>query len=126
MTASQIIYQTLSKDDELNRITNGAVFPVRAPDGTTGEWVTFTQIGGRSEADHSGPSDYADLRYQIDAFSIDPKKVDLMAARIVELLNGKEIIAADPSAVFLHDDSNDTYEDDTKTHGKAIDFSVQI
>lgn len=126
-TASQAIYKTLSSDPDLRRHVGLRIFPIGpAPQGTEDGWITFIRVGGGSEAAHDGDGDLENPRFQFNIFSTDPKKVDIILKQLKKLLHAQRINIDGTDVVFLHEDSHDTYENDTKLFGAICDFQIQL
>lgn len=106
----------------LDALTDGRVFPDKAPEGTLRPFITFQGAGGRSNAVMAGPDGVRNARVQINVWAntrlgagalMERVRATICDSSTPGALNGKPVGEPD----WLH-------EDDTDWYGSRMDFSL--
>ena len=128
LTAEQVINSLLSADAGLKALVGVNIFQDVAHEGDEQNWVTFFRVSNNRVTSMDGFDGLSEFRYQINCWSGDSTKRNLMRDAILSIFSESLVPTVQGTEVhFQHvNDQNEFEEGPPKRFGSRLDFMVWI
>jgi len=122
----------LRSDPTIAGLVGARVYPIKLPQGTTGDSIVYNRISGAGDYHLQGLSGFANHRYQIDAWASTADKATVLADAIRDRIDGYRGDMGTDSppivtvqGVFMADQRED-YDDEAKLHRMSRDYFINF